>query len=59
MEKKDPEWILKLKEYAKTLPSANLEAILESDRNSIGIVKNPEVYTKLYSKLPRRNFRKT
>lgn len=42
MEKKDPEWILKLKEYAKTLSTANLENILESDRNSIGIVKNPE-----------------
>ena len=42
MSNSEPQWILALREYAKTLPEANSEAILESDRNSIGIVKNSE-----------------
>lgn len=41
----EPDWIIALREYAKNLPEANSEAILESDRNSIGIVKNPETGT--------------
>lgn len=28
---------IRLEEYAKTIPSANIESILESDRNSAGI----------------------
>ena len=32
-----------LNEYSKTLPSANLEDILESDRNSVGLYQNPEI----------------
>ena len=42
MSQEEPEWLITLREYAKTLPEANSEAILESDRNSVGIVKNPE-----------------
>lgn len=37
-EEVQPDWILKLKEYSMHLPPANLENILESDRNSIGII---------------------